>query len=105
MQKELERVGELLIKKEGKEGPKGKIALLLPPLSRETGEGRGVAGGTRAGGLGARRRPWGGGKGEVAAVVCFPHLIWAEAACGDVATMAGCGGWRQPWWRRCKVRR
>ena len=41
--------------------------------------------------LGARRRPWGGEKGEGAAVVRFPHLIWAEALRGNLA-MAASGG-------------
>ena len=63
----------LLIKKEGKEGPKGNFALPLPPADRKTGEGA-------AHGGGPGRRPWGGGKGGEGLGEPVPHLDLGRGA-------------------------
>ena len=67
------------------------MPFLLPPPSRGTEEGRRVAGGAWAGGLGCDSGHGEGEKGEGVAVGRFPHLIWAEVACGGAAMVAGGG--------------
>ena len=84
-------MGGLFWKKRKKRGAQGKIALLLP-LSRDQNRVGGEGG---VGGL--VRRPWGsaaavgrgkwrGGRGG-----SFPHLIWADAVRGGLATAASGG--------------
>ena len=46
------------------QGAKGKMPFLFLPSPVKQGRGRKAPGGAWAGGLGARRRPWGGEKGE-----------------------------------------
>ena len=96
MEKNIKREG-LIIKKEGKEGPKGNFALPLPPADRKTG-GRSAAA--------LDRRPWGlvgawevGERERESRWVVSPFLIWTEVERGGWHTAAGGGEWRRLWWR------
>ena len=85
-------MGGLLNKKEGMEGPKGKMPFLLPPC--ETGNRGGAQG---------RRRSWAGGarekgeNGEESEGVRFPTLALAGVERGGGSTTAGGGGRRRLW--------
>ena len=67
----------------------GKSALSSSsPRAEEQGRGTALAGGGQSGRPGPWRRPGARGKGRWSR---FPHLIWAEVACGGTAMVAGGG--------------
>ena len=83
--------GSLRNRRKGR-GLRAKHPFFLLPFTGKQRRGpRGVGGGL----AGETRRDGGRGegeKGEGAVMDRFPHLIWAEVACGGVAAVAGGGG-------------